>query len=459
MKESTIEEIPLLLWARRNKFFLASATVLFITALFSRGFVHPDEHFQILELVNLKRPDAYIDMSIFNWDFFEKIRPWIQPFFYTYFLRPFEWLSPFHQATLLRTLNGGLGLMAIHYFFKTLPKSKKSHLLLVMIIWFVPFLLVRTNSEGLSFSLFCFGHYLYSKRRYPFAMFLWGLMFLVRYQMALLVMPIVIYGVVKSDISLKKFSGMIATLAISLFIGVLIDYWGYGELVIAPYNYFYQNLILKRASDFGVEPIYYYLVKPLLIGIPPLSLFVLFFGVKGLIKKKDYALGLGLLFFTLIHSLIPHKEVRFLVPVYLIIALYSVQGFEEALKKWWGRALMIISLLIMLKTSLTPAHSRLGLYEFVFNHQWESVEVFPLHKDFTFSMPFFMAKKVSVTSRQGSFSGNVLALKLDEYKAMSEKKDCQLLFSQYPAWIEYLNFTNWLSRSSFYSFWNCESSL
>lgn len=459
MKKSTIEETPLLLWARRSKFLLASAAVLLMTALFSKGFLHPDEHFQILELVNLKRSDSYINMSIFNWDFFEKIRPWIQPFFYTYFLRPFEWLSPFHQATLIRIFNGSLGLLALHYFLKTIPKSKASHLLFVMLIWFVPFLLVRTNSESLSFSLFCFGYYLYSKGRFPWAMFLWGLMFLVRYQMAIMVMPIVIYGVVKRNISLKSFSLMIVALTFSLLLGVLIDYWGYEQWVLAPYNYFYQNLVLKKSSNFGVEPFYYYFTKPLVKGIPPLSLFILFFGVKNLMRKKDFALGLGLLFFTLIHSLIPHKEIRFLMPVYLIIALYSAQGFEEALKRWWGKGLLLLSLLIMLKTSLTPAHSRLGLYEYAFNHHLESVQVFPRHKDFTFSMPFFMTKPISVTTKGEQFSGHVLALKLDEFKVLTEKKDCQLLYSQYPSWIESVNYSNWLSRSSFYSFWSCESSL
>ena len=55
--------------------FILSLFVYLITAFFSVGYYHPDEHFQLLELCNYKLGNS--PASDLAWEFNERIRPGI----------------------------------------------------------------------------------------------------------------------------------------------------------------------------------------------------------------------------------------------------------------------------------------------------------------------------------------------------------------------------------------------
>ena len=62
---------------QKNKLYLFSYLFLILSSIFSVGFYHPDEHYQILEFANYKLGN--INSSQLPWEFHEKIRPTLQP--------------------------------------------------------------------------------------------------------------------------------------------------------------------------------------------------------------------------------------------------------------------------------------------------------------------------------------------------------------------------------------------
>jgi phosphatidylinositol glycan class B len=474
-----IEETPLLLLLRKNKYILTAFSIVFVTALFSSGFLHPDEHYQILELLFVKLNGSIVDPSIFNWDFHLKIRSWIQPFIYFLLSYPLKVLNGFQLATMIRLFNGVIGLYGIYKFIGVLdvaeseqehithPVSKEKHLkslALVLCVWFVPLLLVRTNSESLSTSLFFIGYYFYEKKRRPFSMLFLSLSFLVRYQMALVICPLILMDLFKRKICPFTLIKMTACFLFMISIGALVDYWGYGSWSLTPYNYFFQNLVEDKASNFGTSPFYYYFTKPLLKGIPPISLFVGYFGLIGLWRRRTASLSWAIVCFVIVHSLIPHKEVRFLNFTYILFAVYAAIEFltyRYSMKKLLV-TFLVLNLLVMAKTSTFPAHSRISLYKEVFDKKYTSLYTPPKAAQFRFTMPFYMNRniktiEISQAIKDSQSSYNLLTSTYDEYKEYSENVHCKTQYSQYPSWIESLNYFGWLKRSSFHAIWKCHS--
>jgi GPI mannosyltransferase 3 len=452
------------MFRKSEAIYIVGAVFIFvITAIMSSGFLHPDEHYQVLELLNLKLPDRVINKSIFNWDYHQTIRSWMQPFIYYVVVYPFKSMDGFFLATLIRLFNGLLGAWGLFLFLSTQHSNSKpiKNLLLLSLIWFVPFLLVRTNSESLSASLFMIGYYHYIKERYPVGMLFWGLAFLIRYQMALLIAPIIVVDLLAKRVGFASMIKMVLVLVVILAGGLLVDFWGYGYWVNAPYNYFYQNLILNKASTFGTDPFYFYLLTPLLKGIPPISLFILYFGAIGLWRANNRSLVWGVAFFTLIHSIIPHKEVRFLTPIYLILAAYAIGYYQQNFHKKDILALTItVSMLVMIRTSLFPAHSRISLYKKAYGQKFTSIYVPTNSTKFEFSMPFYMNRKITTNFLDSNHLPNTYTLltsNFQEFQEIRQKKAlCRLDYSQYPIWIDKLNFFNWLERSSFHAIWSCK---
>lgn len=433
--------------------------IILVTACFSEGFLHPDEHYQILELLNLKLPNKFTDLSIFNWDYHLSIRSWFQPFIYYILIYPVKFLSGFQLAFILRFLTGFLGVFSLNLFiclFKDKEEAAKLTFFTAL-VWYVPFLLVRTSSESLSLSLFFIGLYLHEKGKNKTSMLLWGMSFLARFQMALMIAPIIIIDLFRKKLSLRKSIGMLGILLVILGVGVLIDFWGYDHWVVSPYNYFYQNLILGKASHFGIRPFYYYLTQPLYSSLLLPGLLVLYFGGQFLWKLRHQAIFWGLVSFFLIHSFIPHKEVRFLIPIYIVFTVGSlIQIFEIKKYKIAFKAFLIINILVMSKTSFSPAHSTVTLYKKIHQGKANQFYVLKEEKGFKFIMPFYMKETIRLDALLEDFEGkNILTLRFKSFQALQKKASCRLQDSQYPVWIEKLNFFNWLKRSSFFAFWSC----
>lgn len=445
---------------REHKLVIASIFVFVLTGFLSQGFMHPDEHYQILELLNIKFSSPYQDSSILNWDFHLKMRSWFQPFFYYLTFIPFKNFNPFLLAALIRVFNGLLALFALVCLVRNLsPAHWKKVTFIMTCTWFIPYLMVRTSSESLATSLFIISYCLILKKKFHLSAALLGVVFLVRFQMAVIIAPLMIFFLINKKINLKIFLEMLLIIFTAIGLGVLVDYWGYGTWTLSFYNYLYHNLVEGRSKEFGVEPVYYFMVKPLIKGIPLLSIPILIAFFKSSIKKDHKALIYSIFAFIIINSFISHKEVRFLTPVYIIMTTFSV--VEICSRKKWSKYIpiyVLINLIVMMKTSLTPAHSRIKLYREIYDRKLDKVYTIKKENKFSFTLPFYMKNKIEVLEESPqNIEDNYVLLATDykEFLKVSKRKNCNLFFSQYPTWIKHINVTNWLSRSSFFSAWRC----
>ena len=400
MTEGTV----LLLSLKKNKFtlLLLSFVPYLFCAFFSQGFWHPDEHYQTLELINLKS-GSYVDEGIFNWDFHESIRSWFQPALYNVILTPFrEFLSPFSQATILRLFNGVLGWLSLVLFFRTVFSKEKflKYLLISSYIWFVPYLFVRTSSESLSVSLFFIGASLFYRFSFLSGL-IWGLSFLARYQMGIVLLCCNLYQLY-IDKNLKRFIIHSLGILAALVIGVAIDYWGYGELVFSTVNYLVSNIIEGKASAFGTEPFWYYITKGVIKGIPPVSIILMIGAFKYFKSRKHDIWIVAFLSFFIIHSIIPHKEIRFLTLNYIFLIFFCLKAFDSSLfkvSKVFKRVLIFtvaINAVCLMKVSFLPSKSILSLYEFVYENDFKTIRVLSGEKGetFKFTMPFYQKREM-----------------------------------------------------------------
>jgi len=143
-----------------SQIIILGLLVHIVTAIFSAGFQHPDEHHQILELVNVKLGN--FDQNNLTWDIQTKIRSWMQPFFYYIFHKAFYALNiknPFFISTFIRVLSSILGWSSLLLFGMEITKKIKFWTpakwlpLFLGFTWFLPYLHARTSSENISSAL------------------------------------------------------------------------------------------------------------------------------------------------------------------------------------------------------------------------------------------------------------------------------------------------------------------
>lgn len=348
---------------------IVAAIVFFITAYNSHGYYHPDEHYQIVEFAQFKL--GIINPETLAWEYRHQIRPTLQPMVcYTVFkvLHALNIENPYHQALCLRLLTAIFALIAIHFFVqqtKHLFKNQviqKGYILLSYFLWFIPFLSVRFASETWSGLLFLLGLTLVLKNSNKKTTFLsigilLGCSFLFRFQIAFAIFGLFLWFFF---INKTKINALIVIGIGFLFVvvlGICLDSWFYGNFVFAPWNYFYSNIVNDKASSFGVSPWYFYFTKIIsfpnyIVGIcVALSMVIL------LIKRPKNIFLWCFIPFLLAHSIIPHKEERFIFPLAYLFAvmLTTAYGFlhDFIQKRTLTKVLNYVFLIIFAVVNIT----------------------------------------------------------------------------------------------------------
>ena len=169
---------------------------------------------------------------------------------------------------------------------------------------------------------------------------------------------------------------------IPLGLGIIIDYWGYGEWTFAPFNYFYSNLVSKVSEHFGVSPFWAYITDSFLNLFFPIMIVITFSVILFWIKRPLSLFTFITLPFVLAHSAIPHKELRFLFPMilflpYIIIEAYNPDNFKFKLfKRIWDyrysfvvKLFFIINLLYLLATILFVPRFDLPMQKYIYKNR------------------------------------------------------------------------------------------
>jgi phosphatidylinositol glycan class B len=312
-----------------------------------------DQHFQIVEfsLFQLGKPNGAVTV----WEIEHFVRPTLQVYLFSGFYLVCNVLSitdPYVQLTILRVILG-VSMFAVFnlialYYFRNDRKILFYVLLLLNFSWVLPYTRTLYCSEIVS-SMFFFGTLLLYERykdRSPGLLtllatgLLFSLAFYFRFQIAFALMGFGIWLIFFQ----KKFRHIIPIAAgfiAGVFVNGLLDYKFYHEWVFTPYEYFAANIFEGRASSFGTSSFLRYIGLILLVApAPPFSIFLFYYSVKAFFRKYRNPLFLSAMLFIVFHSLIGHKEERFLFPVFNVLpiiigwAIPELENFYRNAVQW-----------------------------------------------------------------------------------------------------------------------------
>ena len=411
------------------KFILFSALIIqIIFSITATGFYHPDQHFQIIEFstYQLGEPSGFP----YVWEFDHPVRATLQVYMFSGYhllLKTLGITDPYLELTILRIILGLamfilFNAMALHYFKDEKKLVLYSVLLLLNFSWFLPYVKTLFSSEVLS-SLFFFGTifwYDLKKNKNPggifllFIGFLLSLTFYLRFQSGFFIAGFGIWMLIQK----QKFnhylfiaSGFIAGTVMNTW----LDYEYYRQLVVTPYEYFYTNLIDKRAASFGSSSFLRYIgLFIAVVGVIPLSIILFYYAIKSFLKKYTNLIFLTAMFFIIGHSVVGHKEERFMFPVLFVMPVFIGWGlplfikFYSATKKilryllaiviWFSIVLNFLLLFLFMFTTYCQTIQFTALLKKHFKANTESINLYCLNRT-----PFETESNIPITFYKRSF--------------------------------------------------------
>lgn len=369
-----------------NSWLLLSLYAFVQTAICSAGFHHPDEHFQILEPLGWKL--GFYGPGDLAWEFTEQIRPGLQVFLGWAIAKTMLWLEiyePFMLTAVLRQLSGILSWCLLVAFYRkwklefTEEQNRKALLVFTCLLWFMPYLSVRYSSENWGALFFFSGLYCLlfkNQQGRNYWLFtgglLMGLSFYFRFQMAFAIVGFLGWAVLGkkykvSEYCVVAFGGLLGAGA-----GTLADYWLYNQWVFTPYNYYYQNIVEGKAAGFGTHPAWFYITAFIGNAVPPISLLLLVLLVTGIRKNLRNPYVIIFLTFLMAHSVVGHKEMRFMFPMVFVLPVLCAYGWSALEKrfaiyylpfKYLYRICLCVNILLLALTAVKPAHGREALFK------------------------------------------------------------------------------------------------
>jgi phosphatidylinositol glycan class B len=299
-------------------------------------------------------------------------------FFYYLFSFPLKEINPFYLATFLRILTSFLSLVSLLFLTRTVfsflkGDIKKNYwLIFVNLIWFVPFINARTSSENFSMIFFFIGldFFLREDKKFLSGVLL-GLSFISRFQMGLFILPLFLHRLVFK----KRWEGLAALgVLVSIGLGVLVDFWGYGEWVFTPWKYFWVNLVEGKAADFGVSPWWFYFQVFFLKREGVVAIILFFATVRGWIKDYKNPLSLMGVFYFGIHIMLSHKEPRFLIPLFFL-SIYHLADMVpeiapmEFFKRKFPALVTLVNLVCLTYIIFLPLREEDYFKKYLFNNE------------------------------------------------------------------------------------------
>lgn len=450
-------------------------------AWFTKGYFHPDEHFQLLEFANWKA--GFTPAEDLTWEFSEKMRPALQPVIAWLFIagsRAAGLFNPFVVAFLLRLASGLTAFWMYKKWAGTLTGKDEQPFFLWLVFGclFMPMLSVRFSSENYASLLLLLGtlylwNYSTAKNmtHLLWAGLLLGVSFSFRFQMAFAVLGASVWLIYyhlpqRKHLIVYVLSGIAGVAA-----GIVADRWFYGEWVITPWNYFQSNIIEKKAAAFGVYPWWWYLPEFIIRAVPPLSLVLLAGMVAGIRRQRHHIFTWVLIAFVSGHCLIGHKELRFLFPVlipFLWLAAHGLVDFTS--KRWWPmvkKTTIAVNMPLLLYNTFAPMQLSIGMFQFL--HQYpniENIQVFAEKaspfRNAGLEMHFYRPDEINVKILDQTASAaapeNVQIntgdlLMIESKKPINTLYDYKLkpVYGQLPEWFSHFNFNDWQSRTKW---WN-----
>lgn len=459
--------------------YLLAGFIWTLTAYFSIGYRHGDEHFQILEFAGyLLGVNQAADMA---WEFHHHMRPTLQPLITAILIKGFNTVgivNPFTQMFFFRLFSSVLLFFALFRFLKSLQLHKNPVAVLTSYLFCVmPYIGARWSSEGLSASMLLLlisqlNQAKLLKHFFAAGIFA-GLAFAFRFQAAFAIAGTVMWYLFNYKFNIKQvFVYALGALGIC-FISVVCDRYFYGQWVFAPYSYFYENIVLNKASNYGTDPWYYYMLHLLSDGLwLPGGLFLAALIVFSVRNPRSLPVLMGWMFW-LGHTLVAHKETRFMYPVmvfmpYVAFVIYDSLS-KNLLKKGIAYVMVLANVILLIPHIILPAAHEIALLKYL--------ELEYPHQKFTLygsgqSNPYddYGLKNVFYGKKQVTFIGietlpdNItnpalfISYRCNKDGQVDGKYRYKKVYQVYPQWItNHLNWFNWTSRASVMTLYELES--
>ncbi len=311
---------------------------------------HPDEHFQILEFAFARAELA--STELLPWEFHQRIRSTLQP---TLAMLPLLLLrgagidSPFVWVALLEVLTlAAAGGITLWIAMRTAPglsrPGRRMLWLASLFIWFLPFLRFRYTGENLggmalaaAVPLIMAAVERNDRRHAAGAGVLLGLSVVFRFQMAFAAVALIAWAALNTKARWRLVGALVTAAAFIVVAASSVDAWFYGEWVFTPWQYFRANIVEGAAATFGTSPWHWYLTRLPLWMAPPLGPVLMVLFVVPLWRHRGSPWVWLSVAFLIGHSLVGHKELRFLFP--LIYATPILLALSAAsLHSWMSHA-------------------------------------------------------------------------------------------------------------------------
>jgi hypothetical protein len=342
-------------------FFLLAIVLRLAVIAHTPNVYRPDEIFQNTEPAHR----LAFGPSVITWEWRVGIRSWVFPIFLAGVMRATAWMGSGSSGYLwgIAVVMTLISLITVWFGFAWAEKvSGRTAAIIAGFAcatwWEFAYMGPKTFSEVLATHLLLPGLYLGAfsekadwKKRLFLAGVLCGAAVSLRIQLAPAIGVAAIYFC-RTDWR-KRIPIVAAGLLLPVFFFGVVDAITWTHPFQSFYLYFWVNLVRGRSTSFGVEPWYWYLGR-LARHLGPLLLFALI-GMK----RSPF---LGWMAFTIIasHSLISHKEIRFLYPMMPIMITLAAIGMVECaniLKSAWRIALSYrwvvgLSMALILATSV-----------------------------------------------------------------------------------------------------------
>lgn len=294
-------------------------------AWLDQGYAQLDEHFQILELATYKNHSTPNGVP---WEFHDEIRPTIQVWFVILLIKTLSFFfteaSPLFIAFLTKAfaaILSAISCSAIYMSFKdelNTPYQKKWFFIFTAFNCITFSHAAHFSSEVISADFFMIGlSLLFYKQtqinpiRYFLIGCLLGAAFITRYQTGLMLFGFISWLTLVQKISLKNLFLLFGGIGLVILFGVILDTVFFGHFICTAWRYFYFNLIKGYAAKFGTSHWTYFK----LLYAPPFGPFYFLGPLYFMRKNPTHVITWVMIPFLVIHQLIGHKELRFMIPL------------------------------------------------------------------------------------------------------------------------------------------------
>jgi hypothetical protein len=215
-------------------------------------------------------------------------------------------------------------------------------------------------------------------------------------------------------------------------------------------------------------------------GLVPLNLVLVAAFINEFIRRPLSFFSIISMPVFLCYSLIGHKELRFLMPLFFLSPIVLVCALEDWRDLIKNRAVKVLAIFLLLLNGLafmagvfTPAHRPILIYKAISEVLSAGGDVHVYYDDFDpsagrhleFDLSYYKNQKVwnviavenpvKISERVSSGELLLVTSKLEEYKATLDIPSCRVLKSAYPLFLLKHNLFGWADRSSVWILWKC----